>query len=224
MRPATTFHQTALVQRPDARGPVAGWGVSLLVHVAAVAWLWHAWLPHRTETEAGPPRRIEVRLVPATLAARQAPRADAPVARVRPMQADAAPVPMPPRLAHARGAATAPAPAATVDVLAPDPAAAAGSDNTGTGTGTDAPAVDIAAARATARLIARESGKGLVALPGRKLVVDPNADRRVVDPLERARRIDCQTARAGSANLLANVVALAVDLAKNAVDDSGCKW
>ena len=63
-----------------------------------------------------------------------------------------------------------------------------------------------------------------VALPTRKPVVDANADHRVVDPLERARRIDCAKARAESTNLLANVVMLAVDLAKNAVDDSGCKW
>jgi hypothetical protein len=40
----------------------------------------------------------------------------------------------------------------------------------------------------------------------------------------RARRVDCQTARAQSTNLLANVVLLAVDMAKNAIDDSGCKW
>jgi hypothetical protein len=32
-----------------------------------------------------------------------------------------------------------------------------------------------------------------------------------------------QKARAESANLLANVIGLAVDLAKNAYDDSGCK-
>jgi len=38
------------------------------------------------------------------------------------------------------------------------------------------------------------------------------------------RRVDCQKARAESTNLLANVIGLAVDLAKNAVDDSGCKW
>ena len=86
------------------------------------------------------------------------------------------------------------------------------------------PAVDIAAARAAARLIAREDGKGLVALPRRKPVVDPNADHHVVDPLERARRVDCQTARAESTNLLGNVLMLAKDLVANAIDDSGCKW
>jgi hypothetical protein len=45
-----------------------------------------------------------------------------------------------------------------------------------------------------------------VALPDRKPVIDPNADHHVVDPLERARRVDCQTARAESTNLLANVI------------------
>jgi hypothetical protein len=55
-------------------------------------------------------------------------------------------------------------------------------------------------------------------------VVDPNADHHVVDRLEGARRVNCESARAESANLLANVVMLAVDLTKNAIDDSGCKW
>ncbi|MDN4052687.1 hypothetical protein QPK32_06340 [Massilia sp. YIM B02763] len=108
----------------------------------------------------------------------------------------------------------------------PDEAAnsADASTRPATDPGAAAPAVDLAAARATARLVAREHGNAMLAAQSRKPVVDPNADRRVVSPLERARRVDCQTARAESTNLLANVVLLAVDLAKNAVDDSGCKW
>jgi hypothetical protein len=102
---------------------------------------------------------------------------------------------------------------------APEPA-----PETSASTEPDGPTVDLAAARAAARRIAREDAKGLVALPKRKPVVDPNADHHVVDPLERARRVDCQTARAESTNLLANVVMLAVDMTKNAIDDSGCKW
>jgi hypothetical protein len=114
----------------------------------------------------------------------------------------------------------APAPIAVV----PEPAGEAAKPAETGGTGTDAPSVDLATARATARLYARESSKNMVTLPNRKPVVDPNADHRTVDRFERARRVDCQTARAESTNLLANVVLLAVDLAKNAVDDSGCKW
>jgi hypothetical protein len=113
--------------------------------------------------------------------------------------------------------AEAPAPVAAVPEPAGDAAKPAA-------TGTDAPTVDLATARATARLYARESSKNLVTLPNRKPVVDPNADHHTVDRFERARRVDCQKARTESTNLLANVVLLAVDLAKNAVDDSGCKW
>jgi hypothetical protein len=196
-----------------------GLGISLLVHALAVAWLWHAGLPRRAETDTGPVKRIEVRLIPiAPEAPQPAPTPEASVPRSRSMQTHAAPRPA---LLRREPSAipVAPAPIAVV----PEPADAAARP-TGTVTGTDAPAVDLATARATARLFARESSKNLVALPERKPVVDPNADHRTVDRFERARRIDCQKARAESANLLANVVLLAVDLAKNAVDDSGCKW
>lgn len=190
-----------------------GWGISLSCHALVVAWLWHAWLSHRPETDAAPVSRIEVRLVPiAPETPAPSPVPAATVPRPIPMPVHGARGPMPPR--HRPPAPA--APVVTGDAL---PAAVAPA-----GTGADAPAVDLAAARATARLIAREEGKALVRLPDRKPVVDPNADHHVVDRFERARRVDCQTARAQSANLLANVVLLAVDMAKNAIDDSGCKW
>jgi len=194
-----------------------GWGISLLVHTLGVAVLWHAWPPHRADKDTGPVNRIEVRLVPVVPEAPPAPVPDVVVPHAIPMQTRAAPRPeAPPREAQT-GAVSAP----PTTITAPEPATDAVSHDDG---GTAAPALDLQAARAAARLIARENGKGLVALPGRKPVTDPNADRRVIDRFERARRVDCQTARAGSTNLLANVVLLAVDLAKNAVDDSGCKW
>jgi hypothetical protein len=183
----------------------------------AVAWVWHAWLPSRAETDTGPVRRIEVRLVPAVPKVQLppvTPSATAP--RSGPIPTRAALRPPPPRIQLRANAA----PGEPVAIV-PDPPADAANVN---GTGTDGPTVDLAAARATARLIAQESGKGLVALPKRKPMIDANADHHVVDPLERARRVNCQKARAESINLLANVVMLAVDLAKNAVDDSGCKW
>jgi hypothetical protein len=77
----------------------------------------------------------------------------------------------------------------------------------------------MASARAAARLIAREQGKSLVALPARKPVVDPNAGRAApIDPIEAARKSDCKTAYAG-AGLLA-----IIPLAASAVMDTGCKW
>jgi hypothetical protein len=194
-----------------------GLGISLLVHALAVAWLWHAGMPRRADTDAGPVKRIVVRLVPVAPEAPQpAPASEIIMPRSRSMPTHAAPRPdLPQREAPASAAA--PAPVAVATEPAGDAARPAG-------TGTDAPGVDLATARATARLYARESSKNLVTLPNRKPVVDPNADHRTVDRFERARRADCQTARAESTNLLANVVLLAVDLAKNAADDSGCKW
>jgi hypothetical protein len=221
MNHASSLHRTAILQRPNVHGPVLGWGISLLIHALAVAWVWHAWQPYRAETDAGPVRRIELRLVPIAPKVRlppPAPNATAPRSTPNQMRAALGPPPPPPSQAHERVAAGEPS------AIAADPPADAAADATVTGTGSNVPAVDLAAARATARLIARESGKGLVALPKRKPVIDANADHHVVDPLERARRVDCQKARAESINLLANVVMLAVDLAKNAVDDSGCKW
>jgi hypothetical protein len=194
-----------------------GLGISLLVHALAVAWLWHGGLPQRADTEAGPVKRIVVRLMPI------APEAPLPtpepiVPRSSATQMRAAPRPALPQYEPSASAA-APVPVAAV----PEPASDAAKP-TNAATVTDAPTVDLATARATARLFARESSKNLVTLPNRKPVVDPNADHHTVDRFERARRVDCQKARAESTNLLANVVLLAVDLAKNAVDDSGCKW
>jgi len=203
------------------RSSALGWGISLLAHALAVACLWHALLPHRADTNAAPVKRIEVRLVPIAPAVplpQPAPAPDPASPRSRSAPARAAPTTMP-APPPARRQPPAGVVSAVPTVAAPEPAPEAPAS-----TGPDGPVVDLAAARAAARRIAREDEKGLVALPKRKPVVDPNADHHVVDPLERARRVDCQTARAESTNLLANVVMLAVDMTKNAIDDSGCKW
>lgn len=203
-----------------------GWGISLLVHALGAALLWHAWTLRHAEQDTGPVRGIEVRLIPIAPAAPPAPMPDAAVPRARSSQVQTRAAPRaapPPHRMPAQDAAA--SPTAAVPEAVPNANANANADTvTPTDAGTAAPAVDLQAARAAARLIARENGKGLVALPERKPVADPNADRHVVDRFERARRVDCQKARAESANLLANVIGLAVDLAKNAIDDSGCKW
>jgi len=217
MNLVASLQQTDIPQRPAAHGSVLGWGISLLVHTLGVAVLWHAWPFHRADRDTGPVNRIEVRLAPIAPEAPLAPLPEVTVPRPGPIQARTATRPAAP----AREAQTDAVSASPTTITVPEPAADTAKPDDG---GTAGPAVDVQAARAAARLIARESGKGLVALPGRKPVVDPNADRRVIDRFERARRVDCQTARAESTNLLANVVLLAVDLAKNAVDDSGCKW
>jgi|GEM_PF-4239985 len=217
MNLVASLQQTGILQRPAAHGSVLGWGISVLVHTLGVAVLWHAWPSHRADRDTGPVNRIEVRLAPIAPEAPTAPLPEVAAPRPGPIRARTATRPAAP----ARKAQTDAVSASPTTITVPEPAADTAKPDDG---GTAGPAVDVQSARAAARLIARESGKGLVALPGRKPVVDPNADRRVIDRFERARRVDCQTARAESTNLLANVVLLAVDLAKNAVDDSGCKW
>jgi len=194
------------------RSSALGWGISLLAHALAVAWLWHDLLPRRADTDTEPVKAIEVRLVPIAPAVPTPLPAPAPAPEPASPRSRSAPARQP-------AASAVPAVPAVPTVAAPEPASEAPA-----GSAPDGPTVDLAAARAAARRIAREDARGLVALPARKPVVDPNADHHVVDPLERARRPDCQTARAESTNLLANVVMLAVDLTKNAIDDSGCKW
>jgi hypothetical protein len=197
------------MKHAPSRAPLLGWGFSLLAHLLAVAWLWHASPRRQAVTEVGQIKRIEVRLVPIVAAAAQAASAPRrPLPRARGVSPASSPTRQEPPADVSNRADT-----NTGEDMPP----------AGTAPAVTAP-VDMAAARTTARLLARESGKGLVALPARKPVVDPNADRQVVDPIERARRRDCQTARAESTNLLANVALLAIDLAKNAIDDSGCKW
>ncbi|WP_230028698.1 hypothetical protein [Massilia sp. Bi118] len=194
-----------------------GWSISLVAHAIAAVCLWHAWLPHRADLDAGPDKRIEVRLVPV------APQAPPPA----PLPDKVMPRPSPLPLRPSRGPALQRQALPTIEESEPPAAATPATPADAVdlaGSETNAPTVDLASARATARLIARESGKGLVALPGRKPVLKAQPEAPIVGALERARRVDCQKARAESANLLANVIGLAVDLAKNAYDDSGCKW
>jgi len=222
MNRAASLHQTAIPKGLDARGPMLGWSISLVAHAIAAAYLWHAWLPHRADTDAGPGKRIEVRLVAiAPEAPPPAPVPDQTMLRPSPVPLRPMPGPALPRQALPRQAL----PANTESELPPAAVSAPPADAAELpGSEKNAPTVDLASARATARLIARESGKGLVALPGRKPVLEAKPEAPIVGALERARRVDCQKARAASANLLANVIGLAVDLAKNAYDDSGCKW
>lgn len=230
MSQTASLSSTIILQRPATRRSMLGLGISLLLHVLAVGWLWHSGLSPRADEDTGPTRQMEVRLVPAA----PEPTRAAPVPTPARAQNETTPLSSrtqargPSKPVQPRGQERADTPStgpAVTTIETPDEAATGTDADTrpAADSGT-APGVDLAAARATARLVAREHGNAMLAAQSRKPVVDPNADRRVVSPLERARRVDCQTARAESTNLLANVVLLAVDLAKNAVDDSGCKW
>lgn len=214
---------TTLALRPPpgphagSRGPAVGLGISLLVHAAVLAWLMHVPAPRLPATR--PVARMTVWLAPPRPA-----RPTAPETGASPAPA-AAPSPAAPRHrarartdapAHARAAAilsVPPAPSRDGFAVPPDGAATPAP-------GKDAgPVVDLVAARAEARAIAREDGRNLVSLPERKPVVDPNAGRAPpVDPIEAARRHDCKTAYAG-AGLLA-----VIPLVADAVTGTGCKW
>lgn len=221
--------------QPGARGPAFGIGLSLLVHAAVLAWLMH--VPAPRPPAGAPAAPLQIWLAPPRPA--QPVQPETPVAPALPRARAAAPASTrarghapehatehapehapahapehtPERASETPAVITAP-PASTRDTFAVPQAAPATPD-----AGTDAaPTVDIAAARQAARRIAHEESSNMVVLPKRKPVVDPNADRQVIDPIENARRSDCKTAYAGM-GLLA-VIPLVVD----AVRQSGCKW
>ena len=192
-----------------------GISVSVLAHVLAVALLWHA-RPALRDINDKAVSRIEVRLVSIT--------PEVPIG-IPPSLSNSAlststtvtrhPASNPARARPAPSIRVSSAPLNQDTALAPQPES---------GTGAAVSTFNIEAARAAARLIVREDEKSFAHLPQRQPGGELKADDHVANALERARRVDCQTARAGSANLLANVILLAKDMVANAIDDSGCKW
>jgi hypothetical protein len=89
--------------------------------------------------------------------------------------------------------------------------------------GGDVATFDMAAARSSARAIAREDRKGMAALALSPKATGALTTDQIQQRLEQARRGNCLKAN-DSMNLLANVVMLARDIVATAVDDSGCKW
>lgn len=214
MNHAITMPQAFPMQRSHGRRPVLGWGISLVVHALAIAWIWQATSPRPADLDARPVSRIAVRLLPIATV-------PPPVAVPHPVPATASRPPRPASASRQASASATPA-ASTPAIIAMPPAPASPTGAAG-GATADTPAFDLAAARATARLITREERKGLVALPGRQPADELRADTRTSERLERARRGDCLKGQEGT-NLLANVAFLARDIVKSAVDDSGCKW
>jgi hypothetical protein len=204
----------AFQQRSRVRFPAPGLAVSIVVHALALAWLWHSLPPRPADMDARPKKTITFRLVPPVA---KAPPAVVPAVAVR----TPLPPPSTPRQAHAVTAPAQPAPRAPAIIAMPatpnapdEPAAVAA----------DTPAFDLAAARATARLVTREERRGVVARPGRVPAEASYVDQRTGERFESARRADCKTARSESMNLYANVFLLAKDMITNATNDSGCKW
>jgi hypothetical protein len=193
--------------------------MSMLVHATIIMWLWHA-SPHRPASiDTQPERRMAVWLVsqpaPVPLPAIVAPAAVArmpalpgPVRTVRRPRSSAMPsmpaVRQPPTMV----ATTA------VPALQNEPAKLDGGD---------VATFDMAAARSSARAIAREDRKGMAALALSPKATGALTTDQIQQRLEQARRGNCLKAN-DSMNLLANVVMLARDIVATAVDDSGCKW
>ena len=203
--------QVALHAPGSARGPALGWGISVLVHALAIVWLWHVVQPRPAHPDGRPATRIEVRLVPRAATAPSGPALPhaeprrSPVLREpRSRAAVAAPVMVQPPAVTATLAAPV-AQREAAQVVAPD-----------------APAFDLAAARASARTLAREERVGMAAAPLRQ-GMDASPSERIQERLEHARRGNCLKAN-DSVNLLANVAMLAKGVIDNAIDDSGCKW
>lgn len=223
-RPSLPFTMPA---RP--RGQWTGWGISLAVHACVLAWLLHLVPARLPDTPAPsrmrfvliPPREpvpepvpVNAVPIPGTPATASVPIARKPPATApRPSRARAAPVETP--AAQSPSAASSEA-TPVITAAEPDPAAAAPADSAKGGSD-NAPAFDMAAARASARLIARHAKDGTVALPERKAPSyepDDSAQRG----LERARRNDCRSAYAAMG------VLAVLPLLKDAVTGSGCKW
>jgi hypothetical protein len=187
--------------RPGRRGPVLGWGISLLVHALLAAMLLH--MTARRPDDGPPAKRIDVFLVPPRAVAPAAPApAAARLPRTRATRAAAAPRPeIAPVTTRADATATA----------APAPVAL-----------DDAPAFDMAAARGIARAAAREGNPSLVALPKRPPpTLDPGREARedqLARGIARSSRNDCRSAYAGLG------VLAVLPLLKDAVTGTGCKW
>ncbi len=201
-----------------------GGGVSLLVHAAVIAWLWHDAPPRPASPDTQQARRIAVWLLPAP--AHVPPPVRVPTATVAPSSpALSRAVPDSGSTARQRRRITAPA-----LVSAPEtPAQAAAPSVSETGNapaavaGGDVRAFDLAAARSSARAMARDERKGMATLPLRQEALGVRSTERMQERLERAHRDNCLKGT-DSVNLLANVLSLAHDIVVNTGADSGCKW
>ena len=209
------------------RGQWAGWGISLAVHAGVLAGLVVLVPPRLPDAPA--PGRMRFVLVPprvpvpvpapapvTTVPALVAPATSAPAVRkpaATPPRPRPAPVDTPAAESPPRSASEAtPVITATEPVPAADAAVDASKDDA------DAtPTFDMAAARASARLIARHAKDGTVALPERK-APSYGPDDTTQRGMERARRNDCRNAYSAM-GLLA-----VLPLLKDAVTGSGCKW
>lgn len=202
------------------RGQWAGWGISLAVHAGVLAGL--VVLVPRPLLDAPAPGRLRFVLVPPRVPAPLpvpapvAPPASAPAVRkpaATPPRRRPAPVETP-----AAEPPPKPSSEATPVITAAEPAPTATAPaDSGKVDGDATPAFDMAAARASARLIARHARDGTVALPEHK-APSYEPDNTAQRGMERARRGDCRSAYSAMG------VLAVLPLLKDAVTGSGCKW
>ncbi len=199
-----------------ARARAWAWGISLVAHGAALAWLLHALPQQRAHPDD---TRPEVRFVLVT------PRAAAPAPTPLPKPA---PRPVPAARAAAPAAPAAPITPVAAPRAASTPRPAPAPQAIAMPEGTPAPAFtvpaqpdagagggfDMAAARGAARAaVADPDGIG----PGRR-PLRATRDETLGRAIDGARNGDCQTQYAGM-----GLMAL-IPLAKDTLTGSGCKW
>jgi hypothetical protein len=187
------------------------WGISVLAHGAALAWLLHALPPRHAQPDEA------VRAMRFVLVAPVAPEplpVPFPMTAARNSRPAAAIVPNAAKARAARPAAAAPPRPIALPAGQPEPAftvavpAAPGTD-TGTETGRG---FDMAAARGAARAVTAGTG------PSAGQPLRETRDEKLGRAIDGARNGDCQTQYSGM-GLLA-----IIPLAKDTLTGSGCKW
>jgi hypothetical protein len=189
--------------------PAFGFGISLIVHAAVLAWLVRLAPPDPAhDAHAAPPARMQVTLL-----------------RLPPSHAEATPPPAAPLRrqsasadAHPnRRAAARPRPAAEPPpVIMPAPnedSAAAPASAQGA-----VASFDLQTARGAARAWVKGEGAGRGGADGKGAALRATRDEQLGGAIERARRADCRGAYAGL-GLLA-----VIPLAHDTLTGKGCKW
>lgn len=219
MTEATNIYPSALGEWTNGRGSAFGWSFSTLVHAMIIAWLWHASSHHPAGIDTQQERRMAVWLVPVPVPTPlPAITTTASVATVHPIRSPNRKE----RLPRSGAMPSMPAVPQSLASVAAQPAPAAETEPAKLAGG-EASTFDMAAARSSARAIAREDSKGVAATVLRQEATGARTTGQIQQRLEQARRGNCLKANE-SMNLLANVVMLARDIVATAVDDSGCKW
>jgi type IV secretory pathway VirB10-like protein len=222
MQPAYTI--ASLRERTNTRRRALGWGITLLGHLIVFVWLLHTSQPRLANPEIKQVKRIDVWLMTSALTTPMRTTTSANAVAPSVLEATRTASRSSPKVPRPYSSAAPAVPVASqpsATVATPPALATQSIDEKTSETGT--PAFDLAAARASARAIARADPTPVVTRTLREGEKNANTSDRIQERFEHARRVNCLKPNE-SMNLLANVALLAKDLVANAVDDSGCKW